>query len=170
MKPAIIGILTLGIVLPLFGQPNFTPPTPLFREVMRNNTAGAKELLAQGADPNQGKIAGFSAIFFPVMRQNIDLFKAMVAKGADLQVKDRLGSNVLMWAAFDEAAGTVVGVVVEKPRLAEHAGALGLDDVVVLHRDIDVIAHAAAKGAGGIFDDRHGRIDRFGGSSSAHYR
>src|SRR4029077_17291029 len=70
------------------------------------------------------------------------------------------------WAAFNEATGTVVGVVVEKPGLAEHARPLGVDDVVVLHRDIDVITHAAAKGAGGVLDDGHGRIGRFRDSSA----
>jgi hypothetical protein len=108
MKLSKLTSLTLGSAMCLLSQANFTPPTPLFREVMRNNTAAAKQHLAEGADPNHGRIAGFSAIFFPVMQQNVELFRAMVAKGADLQAKDRLGSTLLMWATFDEAGRTAM--------------------------------------------------------------
>jgi len=73
---------------------------------MHNNTAAAEELLAQGADPDQGRIAGFAPVFFPVLHQNVPLLKAMVARGADLKVKDRIGSTLLMWAAFDEFGRT----------------------------------------------------------------
>lgn len=101
-------IVSLAIALApvLLAQTNFTPPTPLFREVMHNNTAAAEQLLAQGADPNQGRLASFAPIFFPVLHQNVPLLKAMIAKGADLTLKDRIGSTLLMWAAFDESGRT----------------------------------------------------------------
>jgi hypothetical protein len=47
----------------------------------------------------------------------------------------------------------VLDMVVEEPRLAEDAGPLGFDDLVALDAQVDVIAHAPAKGAGGVLDD-----------------
>ena len=62
----------------------------------------------------------------------------------------------------DQATGPLVDVVVEEPGLAQHAGPLGFDDVVVLDRQIDVVAHAAAERAGGVLDDFE-RVERIGG-------
>lgn len=96
-------IFLVGAALFAGAQP---PPTPLFQEVLRNDTKAAKDWLEKGADPNEGRLAGFSAIFFTVGYQNIELFRAMVAKGADLQARDGLGGTLLMWAAYDDAGRT----------------------------------------------------------------
>src|SRR5690348_13410253 len=98
--------------------PDFTPPTPLIAAVMHNNTAEAKRLLAAGADPNEAQLVGFPAVFFPVAFRNAELFRAMVAKGADLQARDASGSTALMWAAFNEAGD---------PAMVEELLKLGLD-------------------------------------------
>ena len=55
--------------------------------------------------------------------------------------------------AFDQAAGPILDLVIEKPRLAQHAGPLGFDDRVSFDRQVDIVAHAAAERAGGIGDD-----------------
>jgi hypothetical protein len=98
--------------------PDFTPPTPLVGAVMHNNTAEAIRLLAAGADPNEARLVGFPAIFFPVVFRNNELFHAMVAKGADVQARDASGSTALMWAAFNEAGD---------PMMVEELLRLGLD-------------------------------------------
>jgi len=98
--------------------PDFTPPTPLIAAVMHNNTEEAKRLLAAGADPNEARLVGFPAVFFPVAFRNAELFHAMVAKGADIQARDASGSTALMWAAFNEAGD---------PALVEELLQLGVD-------------------------------------------
>jgi len=98
--------------------PDFTPPTPLFGAVMHNNTTEAKRLLASGADPNEARLVGFPAVFFPVAFRNVEVFRAMVAKGADVQARDASGSTALMWAAFNEAGD---------PAMVEELLRLGLD-------------------------------------------
>ena len=94
------------------------PNTPLLNAVVLNDTEAAEKLLAGGADPNEGRFAGIPPIFFVVMHQNTRLFQAMKAKGADINVKDKTGSNLLMWAAADDSG---------KGELVEELLRLGLD-------------------------------------------
>ena len=65
-----------------------------------------KKLLAEGANPNKKQFLGFAPISFPVLYQNLDAFRAMVEKGADIQAKDSIGSTMLMWAAFNDTGKT----------------------------------------------------------------
>ena len=74
--------------------------------------------MAGGADPNEGRFAGIPPIFFSVMHQNVRLFHALREKGADVKVKDKTGSNLLMWAAADDSG---------RAELVEELLRLGLD-------------------------------------------
>ena len=112
-------ILAVGLVGMVAAQvPDYTPPTPLVAAVMRNDTAEAIRLLAAGANPNEARLVGFPAIFFPVVFRNSELFHAMVAKGADVQARDASGSTALMWAAFNDAGD---------PLMVEELLRLGVD-------------------------------------------
>jgi len=112
-------VIAFGLAGMLVAQvPDFTPPTPLIAAVMHNHTQEAKRLLAAGADPNEARLVGFPAIFFPVAFRNKELFQAMVENGADVQARDASGSTALMWAAFNEAGD---------PALVEELLRLGLD-------------------------------------------
>lgn len=112
-------ILAIGFAAVLGAQvPDFTPPTPLLGAVVHNNTTEAKLLLAAGADPNEAQLVGFPAVFFPVTFRNLEVFHAMVEKGADVQARDASGSTALMWAAFNEAGD---------PTMVEELLRLGLD-------------------------------------------
>src|SRR5882724_1138317 len=82
--------------------PDFTPPTPLIAALMHNDTMEAKHLLEKGADPNEGRLLGFSPVFLSVIYQNKAVFDAIVAKRVDLQERDPWGSTLLMWAAFND--------------------------------------------------------------------
>lgn len=103
--------------------PDFTPPTPLLGAVPHNNTTEAKRLLAEGANPNKGRMIGSLAIFFPVTFRNGELFQAMVEKGADVQARDGSGSTALMWTAFNEVGDPTL--VEELPRLGVLSSANG---------------------------------------------
>jgi ankyrin repeat protein len=82
--------------------PNFTPPTPLLGAAARNEASTVDRLLSSGADPNEAKLAGFSPIFFPIFNENMDMFRGMVQRGADVKVTDPAGNTTLMWAATNE--------------------------------------------------------------------
>src|SRR4051794_35657703 len=102
-------LLAVGMSMALWADaqvPNLIPPTPLLKALVQNNTATSEKLLAGGADPNEGRYVGFPPIFFAVMHQNARVFRTMAEKGADLRAKDRTGSNLLMWAAFNEAGNS----------------------------------------------------------------
>ena len=85
---------------------------------MHNNTRDAKRLLAEGANPNEPKMLGLPAVFFPIAFRNMEVFQAMVEKGADLQARDASGSTALMWAAANEAGD---------PTLVQELLRLGVD-------------------------------------------
>ena len=75
--------VALGAAVCLSAQPpDFTPPTPLFAAVLRNDTAAIKQALARGADPNEAQFLGFKPLFFPIIYQNLDALRAMVKHGA----------------------------------------------------------------------------------------
>src|SRR5882762_1392289 len=107
MKTTRLCALAIGGALGLYAQaPDFTLPTPLFGAILRNDVTQVKRLLGEGANPNEARFLGFPAIFFPVMNQNAEMFRAMVEHGADVRSRDRAGSTTLMWAAFNETGKT----------------------------------------------------------------
>ncbi len=59
MKTCRILIAALGATLCISAQiPDFTPPTPLFAAVLRNDDKEVNRLLASGANPNEGLFVG----------------------------------------------------------------------------------------------------------------
>ena len=117
--------------------PDFTPPTRLVGAVMHNNTQEAIRLLNAGADPNEARLVGFPAVFFPVVFRNSELFGAMVEKGADVQARDASGSTALMWAAFNENGD---------PTMVEELLRLGLDPNAKNDAGDTALAWAARRG------------------------
>ena len=55
--------------------------------------------------------------------------------------------------AAHQRNGPILDVMIEKPRLAKYARPFRFRDVIILNRQIDVIANATAKRAGRISDD-----------------
>ena len=88
--------------------PDFTPPTPLFGAVLRNDIADAKKLLASGANPNEGRFLGAPAIFIALMQHNDALTQALIDGGADVKLTDGAGSSTLMWAAMSETGDATI--------------------------------------------------------------
>src|SRR5690349_11707316 len=82
--------------------PDFTPPTTLLVAVLRGDAAEAKRLLASGADPNEGRFLGASAVTLALMRHDTGIARVMIEKGADVKALDAAGSSTLMWAATSE--------------------------------------------------------------------
>jgi hypothetical protein len=97
-------VLALGVLAGVRAQvPDFTPKTPLLGALLHNDAAEAKRLLAEGADPNQGRFVGIAPVFLAVIRQDRELLRAMAASKVDLAQRDPAGNTALMWAAFNEA-------------------------------------------------------------------
>ena len=99
-------ILALALLtsLGLPGQiPDFKPPTPLFGAVLSNDAAAVKQLLAEGADPNEGRFFGSPALLYAIIQANQPMIRELLARGADAKVTDRHGSTALMWAVYGES-------------------------------------------------------------------
>lgn len=83
--------------------PNFKPPTPLFDAVLRNDAAATGKLLNGGADPNEARFFGSTALLIAVVQSNEQIVRAMIERGADVNAKDGHGSTTLMWAVGNES-------------------------------------------------------------------
>src|SRR5207237_1064076 len=88
--------------------PDFTPPTPLFGAVLRNDVAETKKILANGANANEGRFLGAPAIFVALMQHNDALTQALIEGGADVKLTDGAGSSTLMWAAMSETGDATI--------------------------------------------------------------
>ena len=88
--------------------PDFTPQTPLIGALLHNDAAEARRLLERGADPNEGAFGGLPPFLLAVVRQDLDLVRAMAARGANINVRDRSGATALMWAAFNETGDAAI--------------------------------------------------------------
>ena len=110
--------------------PDFTPKTPLIGALLHNDVAEAKRFLARGADPNDSGFVGMPPIVLAIVRQNVDLVRMMVPRGADVNARDRSGSTALMWAAFNETGDArLVEALLElgaDPAAANQAGETAL--------------------------------------------
>lgn len=88
--------------------PDFTPQTPLIGALLHHDGAEARRLVDHGADPNDGRLIGFPPLFLAIQHQDAELVALMLARGADLNVRDRSGSTALMWAASGEAGDAAI--------------------------------------------------------------
>ena len=100
-------VLATAICMPA-QIPDFTPPTPLIGAVLGNNTAQVKQLLAAGANPNEGQFFGSPALLWALRHHNKDIVQALIDAGADIKATDVGGSTALMWAAYSESANSTL--------------------------------------------------------------
>jgi hypothetical protein len=131
MKMLAMIMSACALSAPLNAQvPDFTPKTRLIGALLHNDVAEAKRLLARGDDPNESSFVGMPPIVLAILRQDLDLVRLMIAKGADLDARDRSGSTALMWAAFNETgdAGIVEALLQlgADPAAANQAGETAL--------------------------------------------
>ncbi len=126
---------TAGILMLMVGLqaqiPDFTPQTPLIGALLHNDAAEAIRLLREGVDPNEGRFGGLPPVILAAARQDVELVRLMVAKGADPNVRDRSGSTALMWGAFNDTgdAAMVEALIVlgADPLASNKAGETALD-------------------------------------------
>ena len=59
--------------------PDFTPPTPLFRAVLSSDAAETRQLLASGADPNEGRFLGAPPLIVALMQHADGAARELIA-------------------------------------------------------------------------------------------
>lgn len=117
--------------------PDFTPETPLIEALMHNDHDNAMQLIEQGANPNEGHFFGFSPLMLAIIRQDVDLVRLMVAKGADLNALEPSGSTALMWAASSETGDA---------RMVEALLEMGADPLATNKAGEDALSWALRRG------------------------
>ena len=110
MRISLFTCYALFASLPAIAQPipDFTPPSPLFAAVSRNDVAEVQRLLAAGANPNEGRYIGYTPVFFAAIQNNPEMLRMLVERGADVRAVDGAGSTTLMWAAANEAGSAQI--------------------------------------------------------------
>ena len=77
--------------------------TPLIRASAQGDVKAVNLLLAKGADPNvQSSQQGISALMCAAYFGHLEVAKALVEKGARLDMKDRNGGGAVDWAVAGE--------------------------------------------------------------------
>jgi ankyrin repeat protein len=77
--------------------------TPLIRASAQGDLKEVNVLLGKGADPNvQSSQQGVSALMCAAYFGHLEIVKALVAKGARLDMKDRNGGGAVDWAVAGE--------------------------------------------------------------------
>ena len=54
---------------------------------------------------------------------------------------------------MNQTGRTIIAGVVQEPMIAQGTRSFGRDDALSLHSQVNVVAHAATKSAGGVIDD-----------------
>jgi hypothetical protein len=98
--------------------PDFKPSTPLLGAALKNDIESITRLLAAGADPNEARFFGWTALQIAVVHSNNGMAKTLLAHGADLAAADGNGNTTLMWA---------VGTEVPNPEMVEELLKRGAD-------------------------------------------
>ena len=84
--------------------PDVKQATPLLAAVLKSDTQATKKLLEEGADPNEGRWFGMSALMLAIINSNQPAVPALLDRGADPRATDRNGSTTLMWAVGSESS------------------------------------------------------------------
>ncbi len=100
---AIILLLSLVFTLPTSAADEDLGAA-LVEAAQQSDTALALKLIEQGADIESANRYGATVIFFAADKGNLELVKALIAKGADVNVTDTFyGANPLLWTLFAAA-------------------------------------------------------------------
>src|SRR5205814_5245918 len=77
--------------------------TPLWLAAARASTRMTEKLLGAGANPNAALVSGESALMAAASRGSVDVVRALVTHGADVNAREMRGSQTaLMWAIAEK--------------------------------------------------------------------
>jgi len=98
-----MAVLLAGHPLPMQGAADPDGLTPLMRSAARGDLAQANALLGQGADPNASTPAQrVTALMCAAYFGHAPVIKALLAKGARLELKDAQGAAAVDWGALGD--------------------------------------------------------------------
>lgn len=108
-----------GLLSGLAGQiPDFKPSTPMLGAALKNDNQAVTNLLGSGANPNDGRFFGLTALAIAVIHSNNEMAMSLLAHGAEPAAADANGNTPLMWA---------IGADVPNPEMVEELLKRGVD-------------------------------------------
>ena len=133
----------LLLVVVTVAQTNQSLNDQLWEAARTGDAAGARELIAKGADVNAKFRYGQTPLFKAAERGNTEVVKLLLEKGADVNVRDTFyGATALTWAA-DKGHIEIVRALLEK-------GVKGGTEEVLMggiqQENIELVKVALAKG------------------------
>lgn len=79
---------------------------PLCIAISKNDTQTATKIIEYGADVNES-FKGMTPLMFAARYNNLDMFKILLQKGADISVKDSKGKTALNYAQMSNATDVI---------------------------------------------------------------
>ncbi|MBI2685846.1 MAG: ankyrin repeat domain-containing protein [Acidobacteria bacterium] len=130
--------ISAALLTALSGQiPDFKPSTPLLGAAFQNDNEAMARLLQSGANPNDGRFFGWTALQIAVVHANNKMAGNLLAHGADIRLTDGNGNTPLMWA---------VGSEVPNPEMVEELLKRGADAGVKNNFGESALTWAARRG------------------------
>jgi ankyrin repeat protein len=80
--------------------------TPLANAICKGDIEAVKKFIEYGADVNE-KSNGMTPLMLAARYNNVELINLLIAKGADLKIKDDKGNSALKYAQLSNAAKAV---------------------------------------------------------------
>jgi len=134
--------LLLGVTAALAQDPKQQLNEQMWEAVRRGDAADVTALLDKGADVNAKFRYGATALFKAAERGHVEVAKILLARGADVTVKDTFyGATAMTWA-LDNGHIEIVRLLLEKD-------ASSVEDVLqngVSERNVALVEMALAKG------------------------
>ncbi len=79
---------------------------PLCIAISKNDIQTAKKIIEYGADVNES-YKGMTPLMYAARYNNLELFKMLLQKGADLSVKDSRGNTAISYAQMSKATDII---------------------------------------------------------------
>src|SRR5262249_10201254 len=75
--------------------------------VRRGRVEAVKRTLEKGANPNEKRFGGTTALMYAAQSGQVEIIKALLAKGAKIKQQDDDGDDALIYAAIDDRGEAV---------------------------------------------------------------
>ena len=143
---------------------NGADPNSLLRAIQRDDTAGLRQLLDSGVDPNVADDDGTSALMLATLFADASTLELLLDHGADPNFTDPFGATALMWAVPDlEKVRVLIGHGGDANARSDNMGRTPLLIAASYPGTVDVLRLLASSGA----DVEAGALSLATGSSDA---
>src|SRR5262245_13712039 len=87
--------------------------SPLADAAMRGDREAVRSLLKQKVDVNVGQGDGSTALHWAANRDDVEMAKLLVAAGADLKARTRLGGITALWIAAQNGSAAMLAILLD---------------------------------------------------------